>query len=202
MQSRVVAGQVAGLNVAVAGFGARRLDAKHHDIFAGCRHREGLLQGLQKSRLIGDHVVRGKNAEHRIGVLTLDEEGCQSAGRSGVTGHRLLHDLPGRQTGQLIRDFVGQVLVGDNPGPIQVRRGPCSCSTVCWIMDRSPSRASTCLARARRERGQKRVPLPPASITGRKSISFNMEETSYPTDITFGPVTWQRHSAANARDAA
>src|SRR5579871_1491059 len=48
-------------------------------------------------------------------------------------------------------------------------------------MERSPSSASTCLARARRERGQKRVPLPPASITGRKSIDSNMVETSYLT---------------------
>src|SRR5665213_3778768 len=52
-------------------------------------------------------------------------------------------------------------------------------------MERSPSRASTCLARARRERGQKRVPLPPARITGRKSIGFDIERTSYPTDTTF-----------------
>jgi hypothetical protein len=46
-------------------------------------------------------------------------------------------------------------------------------------MERSPSSANTCLARARRERGQKRVPLPPASITGRKSIDFDIEDTSY-----------------------
>src|SRR6185312_12827831 len=58
-------------------------------------------------------------------------------------------------------------------------------STVCWIMERSPSSASTCLARARRERGQKRVPLPPASITGRKSIGFGIEESSYPTNTNF-----------------
>jgi len=31
-------------------------------------------------------------------------------------------------------------------------------------MDRSPSSARTCLAWARRERGQNRVPLPPATI--------------------------------------
>src|SRR5208283_3080875 len=58
-------------------------------------------------------------------------------------------------------------------------------STVCWIMERSPSRARTCLACARRERGQKRVPLPPARITGRKSISFDIDETSYPTKTRF-----------------
>src|ERR1035441_6641099 len=58
-------------------------------------------------------------------------------------------------------------------------------SRVCWIMERSPSRANTCLARARRERGQKRVPLPPARITGRKSIGFDIEDTSYWTGTTF-----------------
>src|SRR6185437_15653937 len=58
-------------------------------------------------------------------------------------------------------------------------------STVCWIMERSPSSARTCLARARRERGQKRVPLPPANIIGRKSIDFGIEEPSYRTNANF-----------------
>jgi hypothetical protein len=52
-------------------------------------------------------------------------------------------------------------------------------------MERSPSSARTCLARARRERGQNRVPLPPARITGRKSIDVDIEKLSYPTRITF-----------------
>src|SRR3981081_1678286 len=39
-------------------------------------------------------------------------------------------------------------------------------STVCWIIVRWPSRANTCFARAFRLRGQNRVPLPPARITG------------------------------------
>src|SRR5580692_9117580 len=52
-------------------------------------------------------------------------------------------------------------------------------------MERSPSSAKTCLARARRERGQNRVPLPPARITGRKSTDFGIEVTSYSTETTF-----------------
>ena len=35
------------------------------------------------------------------------------------------------------------------------------------------------------EDGQKRVPLPPASMTGRKSIVFGIELPSYPTRTTF-----------------
>jgi hypothetical protein len=39
-------------------------------------------------------------------------------------------------------------------------------ASVCWIIVSSPSSANTCLARDRRLRGQNRVPLPPARITG------------------------------------
>src|ERR1035441_10015301 len=52
-------------------------------------------------------------------------------------------------------------------------------------MERSPSSARTCLAWARRERGQKRVPLPPARITERKSTDFGIEHTSYASNYTF-----------------
>src|SRR5712691_3850508 len=50
---------------------------------------------------------------------------------------------------------------------IQIRSGGStgrSRSTVCWIRERSPKKRSTCLARFRRLRGQKRVPRPPARI--------------------------------------
>jgi hypothetical protein len=39
-------------------------------------------------------------------------------------------------------------------------------STVCWIIVFLPSNANSCLARVLRLKGQKRVPRPPASITG------------------------------------
>ena len=42
-------------------------------------------------------------------------------------------------------------------------------STVLWIIVRAPSNTSSCFARQRRLRGQKRVPLPPARIMGRNS---------------------------------
>src|SRR5579863_2772352 len=50
---------------------------------------------------------------------------------------------------------------------IQIRSGGStgrSRSTVCWIRERSPKNRSTCLARFRRLRCQKRVPRPPARI--------------------------------------
>src|SRR5215471_632922 len=50
-------------------------------------------------------------------------------------------------------------------------------------MVRSPSSASTCLARALRLRGQKRVPLPPARIIGRKSIASDMALRSLGIEI-------------------
>src|ERR1700749_3146997 len=64
-------------------------------------------------------------------------------------------------------------------------------------MERSPSSARTCFACARRERGQKRVPLPPARITGRKSIALGMENSSYPTEGVFAQSR-QRNQAHSA----
>ena len=116
VESGVVLGQVAGFDVAVAGLRARGLDAQHHDVFAGCGHGDAFLQGLEETRLVGDHMVGRKNAQHRVWVFALDEEGGQTAGGSGVAGHRLLHDLRGGQAGQLVGDFLGQKFVGDDPG--------------------------------------------------------------------------------------
>ena len=119
MQGGVVAGVVGGLDVAVAGFGACRLNAQHHDVVAGGGHGDALLQRLEEAWLVGNHMVGGKDAQHRIGVLPLDEEGSQSAGRSGVARHRLPDDLPGRHALQLAGDLMGQVLVGDDPNLLQ-----------------------------------------------------------------------------------
>ena len=120
MQGRIVAGVVAGLDVAVAGLGAGRLNAQHHHVVAGGGHGDGLLQRLEEARLVGDDVVGGKDAQHRVGVLALDEEGGQSAGGSGVAGHRLADDLLGGHTLQLVGDLGCQELVGDDPGLLQV----------------------------------------------------------------------------------
>ena len=121
VQGGVVPGVVAGLDVAVAGFGAGGLNAQHHDVVAGGGHGNALLQGLEEARLVGDDVVGGKDAQHRIGILPLDQEGGQAAGRSGIAGHRLLDDLRGGHALQLVGNLVGQVLVGDDPGLFQTR---------------------------------------------------------------------------------
>src|SRR3954468_17460584 len=46
--------------------------------------------------------------------------------------------------------------------------------TVSWIMLCLPFSANTCLGMAFRLRGQKRVPLPPARMTGKKSIFLDL----------------------------
>jgi hypothetical protein len=61
-------------------------------------------------------MVRREDSQDGVGVLALDEQGRQSASRGGVSGHRFLEDLSGGQTWKLIADFVGQILVGDDPG--------------------------------------------------------------------------------------
>ena len=52
-----------------------------------------LLQRLQKSRLVRDHVVRRKHSQHRGRIIPLDQECRQSARRSRVPRDRLLDDL-------------------------------------------------------------------------------------------------------------
>ena len=116
MEGGIVLRQVAGFDVSVTGLGARRLNAQHHHIVSGRGHGDAFLQGLQESRLVGDHMVGGKNPQHRVGVLALDEERGQPAGRRGVAGHRLLHNLRRRAAGQLVGDLLRQILVGDDPG--------------------------------------------------------------------------------------
>ena len=95
MQGGVVPGKVAGLDVAVAGLGASRLNAQHYNVVARLGHGNALLQRLEEARLVGDDVIGGKDTQHRIGILPLDQKGGQSAGRGGVARHRLLHDLCG-----------------------------------------------------------------------------------------------------------
>jgi hypothetical protein len=115
VEGGVVAGVVAGFNVAVAGFRAGRLNAQHHDVVVFGGNGDALLQGLQEAWFVGNYVVRGKDSQYRVGVLALDDKGGQSAGRSGVASHWFLDDLPCGHALQLAGDLCSQVFVGDDP---------------------------------------------------------------------------------------
>ncbi len=119
MQRGIVWCQIAGLNVAIAGFRARWLNAQHHNVVTGRGHGNAFLQRLQKARLVANDVVGGKNTKHRIGILPLDQKRGQSAGRRSIARHRLLHNLSGGHALQLVGNLVGQIFVGDDPGFIQ-----------------------------------------------------------------------------------
>ena len=67
-------------------------------------------------------MIRGKNAEHSVRVIALNEEGGEAARRRGVAGHGLLHDLRGGHAGQLVGNLLSQILVGDNPGFFESRK--------------------------------------------------------------------------------
>ena len=116
VQRLVAGGKVAGLDVAVAGLGAGGLNTQHHNVVTGGGHGNALLQRLQKARLVGNDVVGGKDAQHRVGILALDQEGGQTACRRGVASHRLLHNLRLGHASQLVADLVGQIFIGDHPG--------------------------------------------------------------------------------------
>ncbi len=68
---------------------------------------------------------------------------------------------PAATVGSCSAIVLSSQLVRDHPDVARRRPPAAAASSVCWIIVRSPSSASTCLARARRLRGQNRVPLPP-----------------------------------------
>ena len=106
----------AGLDVAVSGLGPGRLDAQHDDVVARRGQRDALLQRLQKSRLVGNHVIGRENAQHRLRILPLDQERGQSAGRRSVARHWFLDNLVARNARKLVGNLMRQKFVGDNPG--------------------------------------------------------------------------------------
>ena len=71
---------------------------------------------FRKRGFVGDDVVGGEDAQHRVGIFAFDQEGGQAAGGRGVARHRLLNNLILGHILQLVGDLVGQILVGDNPG--------------------------------------------------------------------------------------
>ncbi len=93
MQCGFVLRLVSGLDVTVSSLGTRWLDPQHDDVVARRRQRDALLQRLQKARLVRDYVIRRKDSQHSIRILPLDQKRGQSAGRRGVTRHRLLNNL-------------------------------------------------------------------------------------------------------------
>ncbi len=86
-------GAVAGFDVSIAGFGAGGLHAEHHHVGPGGRDADGLLDHGQKGRFLGNDVVGGKHAQHRMRRDALDEEGRQSGRGRGVARRRLADHL-------------------------------------------------------------------------------------------------------------
>ena len=119
MQSCVVLGEVARLNVAVTGLGARGLNSEDDHVVANGGQSDALLQRLQKTRLVGNNVVRWENSQNGARILPLDEKCGQGAGGRCVAGNGLLNNLRCGNTAQLIGNLLGQKIVGDNPGFIQ-----------------------------------------------------------------------------------
>src|SRR5579864_3689829 len=156
---------VAGFNVAVAGLGPRGLDAHDHDVVFFRRQFDGALQDLPELFLVADDVIGGnipitaresslsrRNAARPIAGAVLRGSGSTTTCPAGRPGSCRQISSPTNSLVMIQND--SRVLNG------------ISRSTVVWIMVWVPSRASTCLASLRRLRGQKRVPLPPARITG------------------------------------
>src|SRR5580698_6483560 len=123
VERRIVSDIVAGFDVAIAGFWAGGLNAQDHHVVTCGGERDTFVEGLQKTRLVGNDMVGRKDAEDGAGILAFDEESGESAGRGGVAGYRLLDDLVLGNAGKLFSDLVSKVLVGDDPGFVLLCQG-------------------------------------------------------------------------------
>ena len=119
---------------------------------------------LPVAAFLGDDVVGGKHAHHRIRIDRLQDVRGQPDGRRGIALRGLRQNLPRGNLRKLPHDFVAQVIVGQHPHAAPAESPGRRRSTVFWISERAPTTFSTCLAERRRLRGQKRVPRPPARI--------------------------------------
>jgi hypothetical protein len=106
---------VSSLDVAVAGFRPDRLHPQHYDVLPSRGQSDALLDGGPIFLLIGDHVVGGEDAQHRIGSGALDEKSRQARCRRGIARRRLTDDLLPQHGLQLFRDGLGEQVVGDHP---------------------------------------------------------------------------------------
>ena len=163
---RVATEAAARLNVAVSGFRPIRPDAEHHNVFARSRDLHATFNRRAITFFIANHMVGRKHANHRIGMFAQQKKSGQPDRRRGIAPHRLSQHLILRQFRKLLQNRRTQITVGDDPESCFGEASGSSRATVCWIMVCLPSSASNCLARFFRLKGQKRVPRPPARITG------------------------------------
>ena len=104
-----------GLDISVAGFGASRADAEHNDVFSGSGDLDSPAESRAILSRIGDDVIGGKQAKHRLGIVTKQKKCRQSNRGSGVASGGLGDDLLRVKLRKLTKDGGTQIVIGDDP---------------------------------------------------------------------------------------
>ena len=102
------------LDIAIAGFrpGGRR--AENDDVGSGGGDLHASLDDLAKALLVGDDVVGREDAEDGIGCGALHDHSGERAGRGGIAGAGFAQNALVRDLRKLLRDGLGEQLVGDD----------------------------------------------------------------------------------------
>ena len=137
------------LDVAVAGLRAGGRNAQNDDCLAPLA-ATSTPAWRTSTEALGDRSRRGLMGRSRGRWLGryLEQKGRESAGRERCCGPWAQRGCDSRATsGSCSGDLRGEQTVGDDPEVVRSGEG-LQPESVSWIMVRSPSRASTCLARA------------------------------------------------------
>ena len=116
---------------------------------------------------VGDDVVGGERAHHRVGVAALEHRGGQADRGHRVAGGRLGDDRVVAEVGQLGGDGVAVGRAGHDQHPVLDQRG----QPVEGALHQRAAGAGEVveeLRRRDRDSGQSRVPAPPAGTTAQK----------------------------------
>ena len=102
----------AAANVAIAGMCRVRFDAEQHEL-AHCRHLGSSTHGRDETGLVANHVVRGHNDEHSLGIVLDNGQRGNRNGCGRIARHWLQNDRFGRNTRalELVADEKTMIVV-------------------------------------------------------------------------------------------
>ena len=164
----------AGADVAVAGLGAGRRDAEGDEVAClGDGQRE--LDRPQQCRGIRDQVIRRADPQHRVGSEpAAGVERRQRDRGSGVASAWLEQPVRAEARGHLGQLRAHQEVVACTP-TVMTCSGAAHASSrraVCCSKVSPPMSRASGLGKAARLTGQRRVPAPPARITGTSRVAM------------------------------
>src|SRR5580704_15973285 len=104
-----------GLDIAIAGLGASRADAEHNHVFSDSGNLDSSAESSPVLGRTGDDVIGGKQTEHRLGIVTKQEECRQSNRGRCIAPDGLSDDLLPVKLWKLTKNSGTKVVIRDDP---------------------------------------------------------------------------------------